>query len=1000
MKSFEIKNFKYPDSRFRGLPLWAWNTDVTADKVIHQVETFREMGFGGFIIHARKGLRTEYMGEHFMDMVRLAIKKAKELDLRVWLYDEDGWPSGYAGGAVTTEKKYRQKTLLFTKEKLGVSNKEQAIEKGEPYLLAAFDVTLENGFLKSYRQTENGPIFAYVCTAEDNPRFNWQAYIDTMNPEAVRRFTELTHEKYYSLFGDDFGGTVEAVFTDEPQIAREETIAFSDIGDVFSASIPWSDDFPITYMNEYGEDIIKKLPEIIFELEGAPNTVRYRFNAHIADRFRLAFSKQIEKWCREHNIKFTGHYLYEQSLEVQNLSLRDVMRNYEDQDIPGIDILLGDYEFTTAMQCSSVAHQSGKAQMMSELYGVTNYTSDFRDYIHWGNWQAALGVTERIPHLTWMSMLGEGKRDYPANFGYQAPWYRQFSKVEDHFARINAAFEGGTPTVKVGMIHPIESHWMIYGPKDKTMAERQKRDNEFHGICEALLFDCIDFDYINEALLPSQYDGKRNIGRMQYDAIVVPDCLTLRKSTVDILGSLRKNGTRIIFAGDVPHFVDGQKNSAAEELAKSCENIGLCRKELAEALSPLRSFELLKKGGQRTREYIYRESAFQNDRVIFICPAKAIEDKENSDVTELIFSTEGYYTPTLLDTYSGEVFIPEYEYKNKKTLVYLSLCAYDSVLLYLKKEKSEPKKKEEQKETKTQIKPALLSVCRSEDNVLLLDMAEYSFDGEKYFGEEEILRIDGAARKEFGLPSISGKVSPQPWSVCDDVKKKLFLRFSFDSKIETKAALAFEGAVSVSLNGEKADLSPIGYYVDKDIKRIALPTVKKGRNILEAQVTLTKTVGAEPMYLLGDFGVVLDGIKKTVTAPENMGFENIAAADMPFYGGNLAYELAFTCDGGDVLINVAKYRGTLLCVAIDGEDRGDIILPPYTLCIKNVKAGEHKLVITCFGNRHNTFGSLHFAEYDPYCGPMHWHKIGDAFSYDYRLCEVGITEKPRIYIVQ
>lgn len=206
--------------------------------------------------------------------------------------------------------------------------------------------------------------------------------------------------------------------------------------------------------------------------------------------------------------------------------------------------------------------------------------------------------------------------------------------------------------------------------------------------------------------------------------------------------------------------------------------------------------------------------------------------------------------------------------------------------------------------------------------------------------------------------------------------------------------------MSVSLNGEKADLSPIGYYVDKDIKRIALPTVKKGRNILEAQVTLTKTVGAEPMYLLGDFGVVLDGIKKTVTTPENMGFENVAAADMPFYGGNLAYELAFTCDGGDVLINVAKYRGTLLCVALDGEDRGDIILPPYTLCIKNVKAGEHKLVITCFGNRHNTFGSLHFAEYDPYCGPMHWHKIGDAFSYDYRLCEVGITEKPRIYIVQ
>ena len=99
---------------------------------------------------------------------------------------------------------------------------------------------------------------------------------------------------------------------------------------------------------------------MIFEPADGKNATRYRFNAHIAHRFREAFSKPIGKWCREHGIKFTGHYLYEQSLEVQSRSLRDVMRNYAEMEIPGIDVLLGGYEFTTALQCRSVAHQYGR----------------------------------------------------------------------------------------------------------------------------------------------------------------------------------------------------------------------------------------------------------------------------------------------------------------------------------------------------------------------------------------------------------------------------------------------------------------------------------------------------------------------------------------------------------------------------------------------------------------------------------------------------------------
>ncbi len=996
MKKFDKKLFKSPGSRFRGLPFWAWNTDVTEEKVTHQIEIFKKMGFGGFIIHARKGLRTEYMGEHFMDMVRLSIEKAKELDLRVWLYDEDGWPSGCAGGKVTVDKKYRQKTLLFTKEKLEALKKEEAIRLGEPYLLACFDISLDtDGYLKEYKQTaeHDGCIRAYVMTAPNNPRFNGQAYIDTMNRAAVERFLEITYDKYFDHFGEEFGKTVEAIFTDEPQLARIPPLAVSDLDSFCDASISWSDDFPETYKQAYKEDIVSRLPEIFWELpSGHENTVRYRFHAHTADRFREAFSKPIGAWCEKHGIKFTGHYMLEETLESQTLCLRDDMRNYADQGIPGIDVLLGGYEFTTALQCRSVAQQSGKTQIMSELYGVTNHTSDFRDYIHLGNWQAALGVTERVPHLTWMSMLGEGKRDYPANFGYQSPWYRDFTAVEDHFARLNTLLHSGDPSVRVGVIHPIESHWLIYGPNDKTGSLRKARDERFHNICEWLLFDCIDFDYINESLLPEQFDGKRSVGKMSYDAIVVPDCLTLRKSTVKILEKLKENGVRIIFMGNIPSLIDGTANNCAEKLAEKCDKIAPTYESLTSALSDLRSFELFDADGMRDRKHIYRERLVGDERFIFITPATTVSDKEDTSKIEYTVKLFGEYIPTVFNTFSGEEDTLAHEYKDGKTLVYFSLASYDSLLLHLKS--GNDGGKSAVADTKKAKNIRILhpsSVKRAEDNVLLLDMAKYSLDGNEYFEQEEILRIDTACRKILGLPSISGKISPQPWTVNDDVKKSVFLKFEIECDKETEAFLAFERAKAVKLNGESVDIAPIGYYVDKDISKIFLPRLKKGRNILDAEVIISKTVGVEPMYLLGDFDVELRGTKKKITeTSESKDFGNATDQGMPFYSGDIIYEIEIDTPEGDLELSATHYRGALLKVSLDGEDRGNIILPPYRLKIPKVEAGKHTLTVICRGNRHNTFGSLHWAIYDPYFGPRHWHKTGDAFSYSYKLCETGI----------
>ena len=107
--------FRNPSSEYRGTPFWAWNGRLDRDRLTEQIQVFKKMGLGGFHMHVRTGMDSPYLEEEFMDSIRHCIGKAGEMDMLAWLYDEDRWPSGTAGGRVTAGRpEYARKSLLFT----------------------------------------------------------------------------------------------------------------------------------------------------------------------------------------------------------------------------------------------------------------------------------------------------------------------------------------------------------------------------------------------------------------------------------------------------------------------------------------------------------------------------------------------------------------------------------------------------------------------------------------------------------------------------------------------------------------------------------------------------------------------------------------------------------------------------------------------------------------------------------------------------------------------
>ena len=263
---------------------------------------------------------------------------------------------------------------------------------------------------------------------------------------------------------------------------------------------------------------------------------------------------------------------------------------------------------------------------------------------------------------------------------------------------------------------------------------------------------------------------------------------------------------------------------------------------------------------------------------------------------------------------------------------------------------------------------------------------------------DEILSADTKCRLELGLPRLTGKFACQPWYYTEEDPRRMFVRFKFNSTAELSCHLAFETADEILLNGEPVSLDANGWYVDKDIRTVALPALRIGENVIDVKLSIGNTVGAEPMYLLGDFDVSLCGVTSTIMPPRReLAFGSVVPQGMPFYSGSLTYSTTVELpESGDLKISTSFYRCELVKVFLDGEYRGDVILPPYTVTVPNVGAGEHKLELVAVGNRHNTFGSLHWAIEDPYYGPMHWHKTGDAFSLEYRLKDFGIMKRPAL----
>ena len=420
----------------------------------------------------------------------------------------------------------------------------------------------------------------------------------------------------------------------------------------------------------------------------------------------------------------------------------------------------------------------------------------------------------------------------------------------------------------------------------------------------------------------------------------------------------------------------------------------------------MEKIRILDKMGAPTKDLMYSLRRDGDSGWLFIANMYKPELPHLINRKDIEIKIKGNLRPTVYDTLTGNTYTPCYKAKGGVTSVYTTLYDLDTILLKLDYTESESEFEEKRVNScVTELyHPTRVGYKRTEPNVLLLDMAEYSVNGSPFYAREEIMRIDAKVRDSLSLRQRRTKVV-QPWAIAGEPEEhELKILFRFESRIAVNGArLAMENPerAVIEFNSEKISSEPIGYYVDRGIKTVQLPEIRKGENTLLITMPFGMRTDFEACYIVGDFGVEYVGREAFIKEDaEVLHFGSVVHQGMPFYGGNVEYLADVTLDeDSDIRITLSHYRGALVKVEVDGAFAGRIVCPPFTLTVRGLKAGVHRIKYTLFGTRYNTFSALHnlnAGKKRVYMGPDFWGSENEAWAYEYETRPMGILKTPVI----
>jgi len=969
-----MEGFKNPTTETTPAMMWFWNSDINEEGITFQLENFYKQGIVNFFIHPAGGMRVMYLSDRFFELIRHAVNEAKRIGMKFWIYDENDWPSGMAGGLLREQyPEYRQDELYGQKEIIPMCGMrcmldrpgkflraQRIVEKGGKYYVT--DVTdlcevIEGDDCVNvqYQSRTQGREEVYFFFSQHSDRVIYaplsrlnskgvRGYINILKEEVVAKWIEMTHEKYKEAVGDEFGKTVMGVFTDEP------TSLYRFDG---PHPAPWDDEMEEIFEKQHGYSFMPYMYTLFLEPK-TPEEVKARddFRTTLQYRYFKAFAYQVSDWCRKNNLLFTGHFGGEEHVAAM-MAQGDMMEEAMIMDIPGMDTIgckyaIDNNDYNVAPKLiTSAAKFNGSKIVLSETY-----TTSGHDYKLWqmkrlGNRILGMGVNMMQFMGAQYSYFGSRKGCF-TTYNYENPVFAHFKLYNDYVARIQHLSRATTPVANVLVFNPIRQVIQKYDMLDKRHYRHVVQDI-YEDIVNGLGHNGIAFDMFSENLTQNikVFDGYVEAYGYRYDCIVFPDMYYINGGTAELIKDLKKAGVKMIFA----HSVPTQIAEKAEKLDidfdfAPVDNMGM--EVFADGntyllgpvdwpITDVPCGDALKTIiGDVTLNIESEGRVYINERSNEYCKVYFINNDENRKVTAYIDEVPGM---VIYNITSGE----EVAYPAENGRIAVELEPLEMVAAVCDTQSAEPYKAD----NTPKAQPA---------EVITVDKFDFeAVDGNQLPVAYEVFDKQTGTWEKGTALSIPGSVRLKP-------NEEFDLRGSVNfDYIPEKVYINLEiyGMKNLKVNGTPLEVSVNTIkYSEFDCRLDVTHLIKKGVNTVEfTTMTEPTQLYLQPpfTYFSGDFGVIKEEAK--AVAPNHTlipgGWEG---QSYPYFSGTGIYKADVEIGGEFTKAEIEVECNDVTEVIVNGAWAGKVAWAPYKVDIsKFVKTGINNIELKVTSTNGNLF---------------------------------------------
>ena len=560
MKLFDKKQFKNPPEDCSVAPFWFLNGDLDDKELKRQLSEMKEKGVDEVILHSRKGCEVEYLSDEWFKKIGVILDECEKLGLTALIYDEDNWPSGYAGGKVvggnedfaaiclSVEKIYPVIGQYITVEDKPNTEIECVIAAHSyDYFLDITDY--ENKKCKPWK-SETLLWEVYVFRKEKcrhRPAYSPYPYVDLLNPNATKAFVKCTHEEYKKRFPDKWGKVIKGFFTDEPGFYQNYFEQCKNLNTVI-----WTNDFAERFIEKFGYDIRPHLCCLWQNMGEISVKTRCDYYAAVAEFYKESYFDVISDFLKKDGLIHIGHLHREDFIESLVQTESDFFTAISALDASGIDCIDKNPRRITERLGSSAAHIYDKEICFSETFGGFGWSLTPEEMKRKTDLQFVQGVNMLVPHAFFYSTDGIRKTESPPSLFFQNGYWKYFKKYADYVKRLSYIGRTGNYAPDAAVYFPVKTAWAEFRPLNRYTIH--ELDEELIELTCNLSESGVCFDFLNDFGVETKLCGDKGCGaidnkKLGYKSIILPFTSVMTEKTLAKINRFAKSGGLVVSLG-------------------------------------------------------------------------------------------------------------------------------------------------------------------------------------------------------------------------------------------------------------------------------------------------------------------------------------------------------------------------------------------------------------------------------------------------------------------